>query len=80
MRPLVYCSSTFINCPIQWIDHWLQKCKALASTYLKDSVQLLDKLQDLDVLLPYENFTQPIRIQCAITLTPTMQLKASSDG
>jgi len=50
MRPIVCCSNTFINCLSRWLDYWLQQCKPFVTTYLKDSGQLLDILQDLGEL------------------------------
>ena len=52
MRPIVCCAGTFINCLSRWLDYWLQKCRPFVTTYLKDSGQLLDVLQDIGELPP----------------------------
>ena len=52
MRPIVCCAGTFINCLSRWLDYWLQQCRPFVTTYLKDSGQLLDILQDIGELPP----------------------------
>ena len=50
LRPIVCSAGTFINNLSCWLDYQLQKLKHLIPTYIKDSGQLLDKLDELDVL------------------------------
>ena len=52
MRPIVCCVGTFMNCLSCWLDYWFQKLKHLIPTYIRDSKQLLTKLQDLQALPP----------------------------
>jgi len=50
MRPIVCCAKTMLNMLSRWLDYWLQKTKPFIATYIKDSGQLLDLLQDLGPL------------------------------
>ena len=33
----------------KWLDYWLQKLKSKVPTYVKDSQQILDETQELDL-------------------------------
>ena len=52
VRPIVCCSGTLLNCLSRWLDHWLQKLKPFIKTYIKNSTQLLEKLEALGILPP----------------------------
>ena len=52
MRPIVCSAGTFINNLSCWLDYQLQKLKHLIPTYIKDSGQLLDQLDELETLPP----------------------------
>jgi len=47
MRPIVCCVGTFMNALSKWLDFWLQKLKPFVPTYIKDSTNLLDLLDEL---------------------------------
>ena len=52
MRPIVCCVGTFMNALSKWLDFWLQKLKPFVPTYIKDSTNLLDLLDELGPLPP----------------------------
>ena len=52
MRPIVCCAGTMLNMLSRWLDYWLQQTKPFIATYIKDSGQLLDLLQNLGPLPP----------------------------
>ena len=52
LRPIVCSAGTFINNLSCWLDYQLQKLKHLIPTYIKDSGQLLDQLDELETLPP----------------------------
>jgi len=52
MRPIVCCAGTMLNNLSRWLDFWLQKTKPFIPTYLKDSDQLLNLLNNLGPLPP----------------------------
>ena len=41
-----------MNCVSKWLDYWLQQLKPLISTYIKDSAQLLARIELLGKLVP----------------------------
>ena len=51
-RPIVCCVGTSMNCVSKWLDYWLQQLKPLISTYIKDSAQLLARIELLGKLVP----------------------------
>jgi len=52
MRPIVCCAGTALNNLSRWLDYWLQKLKPFIPTYIRDSTQLLEQLQQLGPLPP----------------------------
>ena len=49
MRPIVCCAGTFMNDWSRWLDYQLQRLKPFVPSYLKDSQQVLDELQRLNL-------------------------------
>lgn len=52
MRPIVCCVGTFMNALSKWLDFWFQKLKPFIPTYIKDSTNLLNLLDELGPLPP----------------------------
>ena len=51
-RPIVCCAGTMLNGFSRWIDYWLQQLKPLIPTFIKNSEQLIDDLNNIGQLPP----------------------------
>ena len=51
-RPIVCCAGTMLNGFSRWIDYWLQQLKPLIPSFINNSEQLINDLQNLGELPP----------------------------
>jgi hypothetical protein len=51
-RPIVCCAGTALNSVSRWVDFWLQQIKNLIPTYIKNSTELINSIQELGPLPP----------------------------